>query len=184
MRSNAPSLSVVPSELSGPGDVTRRQTSYCELVTDVGATYRIHYKGKEELALSPGRYPGVELRGDHPLLVDYEEARARVYIADAAGEPFVVATEIEQAIMHRFAGWRRPERYENESFCASELLEVGHGLLLRGPVSMCAAATKVLVAHGIRSTTMSGLAPRWPRSVLLLGRSYVIASAFVFERRG
>lgn len=173
---------LVPVDVRGPGTITVRQTTFIEVVLDRGGKYRIHFEDKKEFALTPGAYAAITLEAAHPLLVDYLQPWASLYISAIASDVEAVAKNMESAVAGFSDGWRSLNGYANGS--ARELLGGGHGLLLHGPVPACELAAQILERHVPRHTMLQGHAALAPdHVVLVLGRSYVVAGAFSFERR-
>jgi hypothetical protein len=173
----------VPVELAGPGTIVRHQTTYWELRATAAVLYRVHFRDKVEFAFAGPGYPAVEVASRHPLLVQYDEPSGSLYFSGAPVAPHRVAETLERALLDASEGWRGLTSYAGSVDNVERLLRAGHGLLMSAPESICAAAAALLEGMGV-STSILGHAPaHLGKRVLLFGRSYVIASAFFFERR-
>lgn len=173
---------LVPRDARGPGTIGLRQTTFVEVVADRGGMYRIHFEDKQEFALAPGTYPRVVLEATHPLLLDYIQPWASLYISASSSKTEAVARSMEAAVSGLCEGWRSLDNYANGP--AREILRGGQGLLLRGPMSVCEVVVDILERHAVRHSMLHAHAARTQgRVVLVLGHSYVIAGGFSFERR-
>jgi hypothetical protein len=172
----------VPAELAGPGTIEVRQTTYWEVLLRAGARYRIHFRDKAEFAFADAGYPSIELHERHPLLVQYDAPDRSLYFSGSPLRPRSVAEDVERAIRADSASWRGLHAYAGGIEAVERLLRAGHGMLMNAPEPVCDVAARVLEAEGVQCSIL-GCAPGRPgMRVLLLGRSYIIAAGFAFER--
>ena len=126
-------------------------------------------------------YPGAEVLTEHPLLALYDEPAKSLYFhglsIDARGLAVRIASTIHQCTL----AWRGLDA--DAVGHVQRQLAGGYGLLMDGPGSVCRAVAAVLEAGGVGTSILGDAPPRPGRRVLLLGRSYVIATGFKFERR-
>jgi hypothetical protein len=173
----------VPTEVAGPGTIGLRQTTYWEVRSRAGATYRIHFRDKAEFAFADADYPNVEIHDQHPLLVQYDAPKRSLYFSGTPLRPRSIAENLDGAIRADSASWRGVHEYAGSTDDIERQLRTGHGMLMDAPEPVCAVAATVLEAHGVQCSIL-GLAPARPgMRVLSLGGSYVIAAGFAFENR-
>lgn len=170
----------VPADLSGPGMIGRRQTTYWELQTATESPYRVHFRDKIEVRIATAEYPRVEVASCHPLLVQYDAPSRSLYFAGTPIDPLAVAEALDQTIRSVSEGWRSIADYSGRVEAA---LRAGHGLLMDAPEPVCRAIAAVLENASVRTSIVGSAPARTGYSALLLGRSYTIARAFAFERR-
>jgi hypothetical protein len=173
----------VPASLLGPGTIVFRQTTYWELRSARGAVCRVHFRQKSEFAFATAGYLTIDLRDRHPLLIEYNEPVRSLYFSGAPREPAKAVERLAMAIHDASESWRSLQHYAGPAEKVELLLRAGHGNLMNAPEAICSVAVRVLEAEGVQSSILGNAAPRPGKRVLLLGRSYVIASGFTFEGR-
>ncbi len=173
----------VPTELRGPGTIVSRQTTYWEVRTSTRALYRAHFRDKVEFAFATADYFSVQVVTRHPLLAEYEEPSRSLYFSGVPLRSHVVAVTIDRTIREISEGWRDLARYAGGIDRVEKLLNVGHGLLMEAPQSVCDEVAAILHVSGIGSSILGHAPSRRGKRVLLLGSSYVMAGSFTFERR-
>jgi hypothetical protein len=172
----------VPIEAAGPGAIEVRQTTYWEIRSRAPARYRIHFRNKAEVAFAGAEYPNIEIHTRHPLLVEYDTPHRSLYFSGTPLRPRSVAEDVDRAIRADSGSWRGLREYAGTTEAVERLLCAGHGMLMNAPESVCAVAARALEAAGIECSIV-GRAPARPgKQVVLLGRSYVVAGGFAFER--
>jgi hypothetical protein len=174
----------VPADLVGPGTIVKRQTSYWDLRADGLASYRVHVRGKVEARFVSAAYPTVQLLTRHPLLDMYAEPGATLFFAGRPSRSRVLADAIAGAVRDASGGWRSLADHGTSADAIARALSSGHGLVLRAPAPICAAAAAILEAAGVAPSVVIGArggAAR-PLQVLLLGVGALVADAFAFER--
>jgi hypothetical protein len=170
----------IPPDLTGAGNIGKRQTTYWELHAAAGPRYRIHFRDKTEVRFATADYPTVEIASRHPLLVQYDAPSRSLYFTGTPINPRALADKLDRIIRSSSEGWRSIADYGDST---EDALRSGHGLLMRAPEPTCVAVAATLEDAGV-GTSILGRAPSRPGyRVLLLGHSYVIAQAFAFERR-
>ncbi len=163
--------------------IVGRQSSYWQVRAATGASYRVHFDDKVEFGFAAADYPYAELAARHPLLVAYDEPSRSLYFSGTAVSPATLAETLDRVIREVSDDWRALGAYAGRSADVQRRLAAGHGLLMNAPESVCARVAVVLDEAGVGTSTL-GQAPARPgKRALLLGRSYVIATAFEFERR-
>jgi hypothetical protein len=173
----------IPAELTGPGRIAKRQTTYWTLRTETGLVWRVLFERKAEFAYVDGAYERLEIQTKHPLLVQHDEPSRSLYFLGTPLDPRRVVAHVDAVIRRVSDGWRSVADYADSVENAIRVLRGGYGLMMQAPESVCAAVGECLERSGL-STSMLGSAPgRRGHSALLLGRSYVIATRFTFARR-
>ena len=162
--------------------IVTRQTTYWDVATDrPEAGYRIHFHGKLEFAFTETCASPIAIHAEHPLLLEYSEPNASIYISTKSSDPDATVSQLSSLAEHRFRGWRSLARYLNQCMPAEEILSKGHGLLLSGPRGFAEAAAQLLASHSVNCRVLSGPLRPSNCSVLELGRNYVVAKSFRFE---
>ena len=170
----------VPPEISGPGTIVRRQTTYWEVRAASDAVYRVHFRDEVEAVSSSADYSRIELAVRHPLLARYHKPARSLYFAGTPLRPTIVAERLDRVIRDMSETWRGLADIES----VGRKLQSGHGMLMEAPESVCAAVSAALEGEGVQTSTLGSTpAQHFGKQVLVLGRSYVIASAFAFENR-
>ena len=173
----------VPEELAGAGTIGPRQTTYWEARSSSGALYRIHFRDKAETSFAVAEYAAVELLSRHPLLTQYDEPSRSVYFSGTPIDPRSLAERLDRVVDATSEGWRRLASYTGGPDDVARRLRSGHGLVMNAPESICAAVASALEDAGVQASVVGAARARPGNRLLLFGHSYVIASAFVFERR-
>ncbi len=170
----------VPANLRGSGRIARRQTTYWDVQADTGAPCRIHFSDKQETGFVGAAYDHLELVDAHPLLVDYVEPWASVFVsrAQSCGVPLFDA--LTRRVRDGSDGWRSARSYGLVD-ATSRVLTDGDGLLLRAPESRARMVADVVREFGALPSLLPHMKARPGYRALLLGRSFVVASAFRFE---
>jgi hypothetical protein len=171
----------IPAAIAGPGTIEFRQTTYWDVRASVGSAYRIHFRDKAEFAFDRVDYPSIELEAQHPLLVQYEAPWRSLYVFGKPENPPEVAQAIERAIQAASASWRSLRDYECSIDSVAGLLRAGHGMLMHAPEPICNVASRILEPAGVQCSILGGAPARPGKRVVVLGRSYVVASGFAFE---
>ncbi len=159
--------------------IETRQTTFWALV-DSGSVTRVKFQGKEEFHFVDGVFEGFSVLEEHPLLADYQHPCQRVFISSSADNPELVAEALFDTVVSLNSGARNPAGYFNELGTA-QILRNGYGLLGELPQPFVESCCKVLASFGIRHSILEGRGSRWPRKVLIMGESFVIAEDFVVE---
>jgi len=171
----------IPTEIEHRGLIATRQTTYWEVVSQLGARYRIHFRDKAELAFANAEYPSIVLHERHPLLVQYDTPTRSVYFSGTPIRPRSVAEDLDRAIKADSASWRGLHEYAGSVDAVERQLRAGHGMLMNAPEPVCSVVARVLEAEGVQCSILGRAPARSGLRVLLLGRSYVIAAGFAFE---
>ena len=146
-------------------------------------TWRIQARGVLEFRLVSHEVESIELLQRHPLLWTYDQDEAELYFQ---GQPVDVHATIGRlyaanAVAGR--GWIAFGAVVNDHMPLHALLASGSGLLAKGPLTVISAYQEVLEAEGLRCSalnrgSLSTLGAAAGPQVLLLGRSYIIATEF------
>ncbi len=173
----------LPLPLIGSGGrITRRQTTYWDLLVGDGCGLRVHFREKEEFGFTEEAFERIEILETHPLLFDYLEPVYDLYFSGKPGSADTVARGLDAAIRRRTGNWAGVDRYGGGA--CSERLAGGYGLLMRAPKSICEVAREYLIGHDIQTTT-PGIGPvAGRRKILVIGANYVVAAHFRFEGLG
>lgn len=171
----------VPPDLAGPGMIEVRQSTYWNIRTRSELEYRIHFRVRAEFAFARAEYPSIEIHDRHPLLAQFDSPHRSLYFSGTPLDPRSVAEHVDRAIRADSSSWRGLQEYAGSTEAVARLLGAGHGLLMDAPELVCVVAARVLEAAGVQCSILGHAPPRTGMRVLLLGRSYVIASGFAFE---
>jgi hypothetical protein len=173
-------------ELDGPGTILAPRSTYWEVRASTGARFRIHVREPVEVAFDGDAFPRVEVVARHPLLARHDESHRALYVSGTPIDPRSVVQDVQRAIHVMSDGWRGLDDAARGIAGAESLLRAGHGLLMEAPESVCKAVAAVLVDAGVAASIIGSGSVSLDQPghrALLLGRSYVIARAFAFERR-
>jgi hypothetical protein len=170
----------VPAALAGAGAITRRQTTYWELHTASGASYRVHFRDKAEVVFTGAVYSHLEIATRHPLLVAYETPLRQLYFSGTPIDARRLADTLADRVRAISDGWRSLDEYNRR---AEATLRAGHGLFMNAPEPICAAVAEVLEDAGLGASVLGAAPARGAHQALVLARSFVIARAFAFEPR-
>lgn len=173
----------VPAELRGPGSITLRQSTYWDVTATSGAAYRIHFRDKAELVFADSMYETIEIHDQHPLLMQYDEPHRSLYFVGTTQRPHELSIAVDRSIRDASGSWRGLRDYKSNVEAAERSLRSGHGLFVAAPATICSVVAAVLEAEGVQCSILGDAPARPGKRALLLGRSYVIASGFAFEKR-
>ena len=176
-------VDVLPTVLASGGLIVRRQSTFWDVAQEAGATHwRLHFLTKREFAFVATECDSIEFFEHHPLLEEYRQEQASLMVYSKVAEHEVLLGRLRQMTLGHFDGWRTLDRYLNPGCPAERILADGFGLLLRGPESLVRAAGEVLLSERVACRVELSSAPPRASTILLFGRSYVIAEAFKFEQ--
>ena len=143
----------------------------------------IQAQGVLEFKVVSHEVESIELLQRHPLLWTYDQDEAELYFQ---GQPVDVHATIGRlyaanAVAGR--GWIAFGAVVNDHMPLHALLASGSGLLAKGPLTVISAYQEVLEAEGLRCSalnrgSLSTLGAAAGPQVLILGRSYIIATEF------
>lgn len=167
----------VPLDLIGAGRITKRQTTYWNILDGRGNAWRVHFRRKVETRFVGSEYSELMITVDHPVLMDHEEHFATLYFTGKPVAQEVTEEELRLEVRRVTEGWRHYEDYR----CGADLAG-GFGMLAEGPEIVMAAMANVLSRSGVKPSTIIWQQMKRDRLALLLGRNFVIAEAFRFER--
>ncbi|MCE9577177.1 MAG: hypothetical protein K8W52_28775 [Deltaproteobacteria bacterium] len=177
--------STLPVELAGPGTILRRQPSYWELRSATGVRCRVHFLERCDDRFAATDYLGIALVSDHPLLALRAAPSGRVFFNGQPRDPAAVVAALDATVREISHGWRTLADYADLGRDLEASLRVGFGLLVSGPAPVCSAVAAELEGAGVSTSSLgsAGTVERPPCRALVLGRSYVVAHDFRFERR-
>ena len=176
-------MSPVAVPFNRTGVVGKRQSTFWELDIQDAGLWRVHFKGKREYSFDePGRFESFCVFDSHPLLADYQDPWDSVYLAGPVGCPVDVVNRLYKAVAMETNEWRSASRYLNDSVDLCEMLESGFGMLFRAPKRIGRSMAQVLFEAGARSTNLPYGVKCTEGVVLVMGRSFVVANDFEYER--
>ncbi len=147
--------------------------------------WRIQARGVLEFRILSHEVESIALLERHPLLWTYDQDELELYFQDQPRDVHATIGRLHEAHASAGRGWISFDALFNEEMPLHDLLTSGSGLLARGPVPVIRAYQEVLEADGLRcsvinqgSMAIDGVeSPR----VLIMGRSYVVATEFSAE---
>jgi hypothetical protein len=168
----------LPEALSGPGRILKRQRTSWTLQPRVGGDWRVRFRTVAETHCESLDYDRLELLDTHPLLVQHQEPMVDLHFYGRASAPDKLEAAIAGAVTRATKGWRGFENYRNRN----APLAGGYGLLLSAPVSVASVVQRHLEDAGIECSLLGRITPAGINQVLVLGRSFIVAEAFRFEK--
>ncbi|MCE9577176.1 MAG: hypothetical protein K8W52_28770 [Deltaproteobacteria bacterium] len=173
----------LPGELAGPGTIHRRQPTYWELRTAAGVRYRVHFRDRRGDRFAAADYPGIALVTEHPLLALRDAPSGSLFFNGTPADPAAVAATLDATVRAVTDGWRALADYADLGRDVEVALRAGHGVLMTGPEPVCSAVAAALATAGVTTSTLGYAASSHrPCRALILGRSYLLAQEFAFER--
>jgi hypothetical protein len=161
-----------------PSLITRRQSTFWDFV-DAERALRVHFKGKKDFRAAQDEVASIQVVSQHPLLLDYQEPHASIYVAGVGGNPSMILSELREALLAATLRWRDASTYLN---AASEaVLADGYGMLFRGPESLGKIVVAILSNAQISHSLLPSGRPTVPVQVMVAGDNWVIAEQFLFE---
>ncbi|MBC6989876.1 hypothetical protein [Hymenobacter sp. BT491] len=167
--------------------ITLTQTTYLHLQVD-DVAYRVDFLDKVEFRLKPGVRGVLAHHTRHPLLLDYSEPQATVYLTSRPQDPPALLRDLHRAVDSASHHWRELPRYlfgwstANALASLEKNLTDGSGLVVeRAPASIVRAVVGACDQHGAATYlwgTLEAPAPANPYSVLFIGSCYVVARNF------
>lgn len=161
------------------GVITRKQTTYVDLVTDSGS-YRIHYHGKREFQFVDDSFSKVIVFTAHPLLLDYIEPMMPVHLVSHVEDKAKFRELLDEACEEVFSGWRSVDRYLNMPL--DEFLEKPYGLLMTAPGSFAKlVAERAESFLDVRLIVHKGYMKDGHPKALVIDDNFVVADEFTAE---
>jgi hypothetical protein len=163
------------------GHIERRQTTYWDLVSRDGAPVRVHFAGVAERRFHGPTFDAVSLFDEHEVLAHHHEPSARVFasgmreVQDAVRDALAAYLEGDPGLL------RRREEYVTAGTRGQ--VEDGFGCILQGPESVAREVAAVLQKAGAAASVIAHAPPGARYRALVLGRSFIVASAFRFSAR-
>lgn len=156
--------------------------------------WEVECEGLEDWLLSGEYCEDIAATTRHPLLWDYTEPEAELFVYGRPEDPLSLAGALYERHQREAGSWIPFERYLNEQLELSAVLSGGYGKLADGPEPLLKAYETVLLARGIPANVLasgdrdaSGEAMSRVEEdpepwVLTFGTSWVIGTAFVATR--
>ncbi len=179
----APASSVPPTA-NGPGRIVQRQTSSWVIQPATGASLRVHFSGWRESRFVGPEYESVALRDAHPVLLEHVEDWSSVFVAGRSPAESSIVEQLVRSVEAATEGWRGFAAYAGRAQ-VHEVLQRGHGLVMRAPAGVARRAAEVFAAAGVTPSVVGAWKERGDGQrplALVLGANFVIADAFRFER--
>ena len=114
----------------------------------------LHATGVAAMSMQLGAHGGVDLLGEHPLLIERLDRRARLLFRGAVDDVHAVAWELLAAYRSVMGTWGSDQDYWNQD--PAGLLRGPAGILAEGPVTLMSAYARVLRQHGMFTQFVSG----------------------------
>ncbi len=137
----------------------------------------------------------LELLDEHPLLWKHNNAQCELYFSKPTSEPYELLNDILETHKRTSKGWYELEEFINSSSYISliELCKSSNALFAKGPKNLLQEYSKCLEKFGMQTNMFGERNPkRWTGkhwvdedqllSILIIGKSYIIAERFDFER--
>lgn len=135
------------------------------------------------------------LTDEHPLLWQFNNVQTDLYFSKSTQKPFELLNSILETHLATTKGWYDLQKFINSNSYLSliELCKSSNALFAKGPKKILELYAKILDEHQMKPNLFGDRSPkRWtgeqwieetePLNVLLIGKSYVIAEQFDFER--
>ena len=164
-------------------------------INDEHELWEVQISGVREELLKSDWVGELKIADEHPLLWKYNNIQTDLYFSRATGRPYELLNSILETHLKVTRGWYDLQESINSSSYISliELCKSSNALFAKGPKRILEAYARVLDEHLMKPNLFGERNPkRWtgeqwidetaPLSILLIGKSYVIAEAFEFER--
>jgi hypothetical protein len=172
-----PSSAEVPSALQAGGTIVHRQTTYWDLRSSLGSSWRLRFKSKGETRFVNSAFSRLEILDSHPMLRHYVEPWSQLYFTGTTIGPAKLKSVLSEVVATASDGWRSLEEYLN----GSANLKKGYGLLMRAPRSLIASAATSLKEMGLTPSTIDSVGGMAPGRVAIMDRNVIVAQEFRFE---
>ena len=171
------------------GTIVFTQTTYINLAVEKDV-FKVAFTGKAEFKLKRGLTGNLSYHTQHPLLVNHNEPRTRLYINSKPNDPQALFDNIKLSVAQVSQDWRGLPSYlfgwnqANAVSIVQQNIEQGSGILLDfAPASIVKEVAKICEKHGVATKFFgpleSDLNPASGRfSILFIGSCYVIAKKF------
>ena len=157
--------------------VRRRQSSFWDFESPEH-TQRVHFIGKLEHHYVSNQAETIEIKDEHPVLLNYQHPWIDIYISTKPLKPGELAVELLHAVRSELGGWRAPAEYFNRDVETRLLLEGGFGLLFSGPEPLAATVRQALEAAEVRFTALPRKRQQQQARALVAGKNFVVAKDF------
>jgi hypothetical protein len=164
--------------LNAHGKITRRQTTFWDVMFTDSGPHRILFRGKHEFFFHGEGFLGFAVYDDHPLLMDYVEEWCDVYLASAVENTEPLISKLSQTVADVTRNWRSVYRYLNSCFNTRALLQSGNGLLLAGPRTIVDGISPLFAEYRVATSILKGRPARGTPRALVLGSNFVVAESF------
>ena len=166
-------------------DVTllKFQTTYL-LIQAPQKQIKVNLIGKEEFHLSKQTSGNFQVLDNSPLLLDYNEPMAEMYINSKPQDPDLLMFKIKSIIETITEGRRNWLRYitiKNINFGLENFqknVRSGSGFLLNAPLSIARGIELMCSEIGVKTKSFISTLEIVPKKILTIGPNYVIAKEF------
>jgi hypothetical protein len=126
----------------------------------------------------------LDIKDDHPVLWEYTDKSAELYISSGAENPEKVFHDLYHCHSELFEELVPFKNFLNNQLISSKILQSGRGLLARGPKKFIEKFASILASYHIKYSIYEHKAPTEVSSlsVLLINDSYIIAEDFNFQK--
>lgn len=151
-------------------------------------------KGVREELIKLDWVDEIAIFDEHPLLWRYNNVHSELYFSRPSNKPFELFNDIFESHERVTKSWYTLKEFINRSSQVSliQLCKSQNALFAKGPQKILKEYAKVLELHNMRPNLLGEYPPkRWkqkywvdetePLSVLVIGKSFVIAEGFEFE---
>jgi hypothetical protein len=157
--------------------VRKRQSSFWDFESPEH-TQRVHFIGKLEHHFVSNHADSIEIKDDHPVLLNYQHPWTGIYISAKALNAGELAVELLHAVQSEIGAWRSSTEYFNRDVETRLLLEGGFGLLFTGPEPLAAKVRQALSTAGVGFAALSRTHPQHQARALVAGKNFVVAKDF------
>lgn len=164
------------------------QTTYLILQIE-NINYKIDFTDKKEFRLRKGDFGKLKYLDKHPLLLDYNEKIADIYINSIADNAEILVNDIKDAIDSITLGWRNWKRYLTNKNSISQFdvflknIKNGNGKLLEVPISIIQRVVEVCNKHNVLTKTFAYELRQYNHKLILINDDYVIAKEFSVDAK-
>lgn len=174
--------------------ITLAQTTFMTLEVEGAHLFRVDFQEKVEAKLKPGKRGELGYSTVHPLLSNYNEDKAAIYINSAPGDPQGLYEDIQAGIAsvshvsRRWKNWQIEIRESEFTIVENQLKQNiidGSGMLLNSaPPSIAVAVLEACKKHKVATKTFTHPSSYHPHlySLLSIGACYVIAFGFTVRQ--
>jgi hypothetical protein len=170
------------------GEIENYQATFMTIKAG-GQSIRIDFNDKRQFKLSKGTAGQIKYFEVHPLLLDYNEKFATIYINSKANDVEKVTNDIKDAIDSVTLGFRNWVTYVTDKRINFTLdtfldnLKEGRGKLLEAPMSITNEVEAVCAKYGIATKYFEVNIEPFSYKLITIDINYVIAKEFKISSR-